>query len=95
VVACNRENTYRFVHLFIRLNVNGHQDDGGSDDGVNSLADAVDDLIVERYVVFLVEDFDAVDGGFLCNAKVVTSDYGSEMGAIWKGEVRQLSLRTR
>jgi hypothetical protein len=61
-------------------------------DHINNLADVFGDVIIAR---LLVEDFDAVDGGFLCNAKGVTTAYGSGMGAIWKGEVRQLSLRTR
>jgi hypothetical protein len=39
-------------------------------------------------------DFDATDGGFLCNANMYTCDYTSHMGTIWKGKVRQLCLRT-
>jgi hypothetical protein len=34
----------------------------------------------------VVEDFDAVEVGFLCDAELYTSDYRRDMGAIWKGE---------
>jgi hypothetical protein len=54
-------------------------------DLINSDANRADDVGVVANAV-RAYDFDAADEGIFCNTKVVTTDYGSDMSTIWKGE---------
>jgi hypothetical protein len=88
VVAVNRESTHRVIQGFIRTCVKAHRNDGGlsgAEDRIISDANRADDFGDVASAV-LVEDFHAADEGFFCNTKVVTTDYGSDMCTIWKGE---------
>jgi hypothetical protein len=88
VVAVNRESTHRLIQGFTRQCVKAHRNDGGfagAADRIISDANRVDD-VGDAASALRVEDFHAADEGIFCNTKVGTTDYGSHMCTIWKGE---------
>jgi hypothetical protein len=92
VVAVDMESTHHPVHGRTSWSSKAHRNDQGfarTEDRVDSDVNALGDIIDSHHAICL-EDFDAVDEGVLCNAKFVTTDYGSDMCAIWKGEKEKL-----